>query len=65
MIVGGAKGYANTIMPVNEKRLFEVAFPSEISECDTIRLLLITWTRKNKLNIEDDISLFEVLDKNE
>lgn len=59
MAVAGIKGYASTFLPVNDGLLFEVAFPSEISECDTMRLLLITWTRMNKLNIEDDASLSE------
>src|SRR5574342_350289 len=59
MAIAGVKGYASTLMPVNDDLLFEVAFPSEISECHTLRLLLITWTRMNKLDIEDDASLSE------
>jgi hypothetical protein len=59
MTVSGIKGYASTLMPINDKSFFEVKLPSEISECDTIRLLLITWIRKNKFNIEDDVTLSE------
>lgn len=59
MEVSGVKGYASTFLPINDSLSFEVAFPSEISECDTIRLLLISWTRMNKLNIEDNASISE------
>lgn len=57
--VSGIKGYAGTKIPGNDDMFFDVALPSEISECDTIKLLLISWIRRNKLNIDDDVSFAE------